>query len=172
MTRHLAPAALLLVAMLGAGCGGGALRLHAPNIAPAEARQSTPVELEPIASGDRAVRGSFQPPGPASVLTAAMNAELRGRKLHGGEHGGYGVTCTLGRFAVRVHASVTEGQELLAVYADLSCEARRTKDAVLVWRGELRGRACGTEGNVFGSDSGTTQRLVDRALSDVAREMA
>jgi hypothetical protein len=101
-----------------------------------------------------------------------MKAELAGRALRGGEPGGYGVRCGLDRFAVRVHASMTDSEEMVALYADLSCEARRTSDGVVVWRGELRGRTCAAAPNVFGSDADTTRRLADRAVSDAAREMA
>ncbi|HEX8790467.1 MAG TPA: hypothetical protein VF765_05910 [Polyangiaceae bacterium] len=140
-------------------------------MAPSKAREPTPVSLEPIAPGATIV-GDFAPPGPASVLTAAMNAELAGRALHGGEQGGYAARCTLDRFALRQHASVTEGRALLALYADLSCEARRTVDGRAVWRGELRGRTCSAESHLLGSDMGTMRRLSARALSDAAREMA
>jgi hypothetical protein len=152
-------------------CGGSPLALSAPNVAPSKARVPTPVSLEPIAPG-AAIVGSFEPPGPASVLTAAMNAELEGRALHGGERGGYAVHCTLDRFALRHHARVIEGRALLALYADLSCEARRTADGRAVWRGELRARTCSAESHLLGSDPGTGRRLANRALSDAAREMA
>ncbi len=87
-----------------AGCGAGPLVLDAPDIARAVARAPSPVEVEPIADG-AAIVGDYMPPGPAAVLTAAMNTELAGRALHGGESGGYSVRCTLDRFAVRSHAS-------------------------------------------------------------------
>lgn len=153
------------------GCGGAPLALSAPNVAPSRAREPTPVSLDPIASG-AGIAGSFEPPGPASVMTAAMTAELAGRALHGGDRGGYAVHCTLDRFAQRHHASVTEGRALLALYADLSCEARRAADGQAVWRGELRARTCSAENHLLGSDPGTKRRLVDRALADAAREMA
>jgi hypothetical protein len=152
-------------------CGGSSLALSAPNVAPSQARAPTPVSVEPIAPGT-AIVGNFDSPGPAPVLTAAMNAELAGRALHGGERGGYTVHCTLDRFALRHHASVTEGRALLALYADLSCEARRTADGRVVWRGELRARTCSAESHLLGSDPGTQGRLANRALSDAAREMA
>jgi hypothetical protein len=145
--------------------------LHAPVIAPSQARDATTVDLEPIAEHAR-VDGDYAPPGPTAVLTAAMKAELAGRALRGGEPGGYGVRCGLDRFAVRLHAGMTEGQEMVTLYADLSCEARRTTDGAVVWRGELRGRACAAAPNVLGSDANTTSRLADRAVSDAAREMA
>jgi len=163
---------MVCVASVACGaCGGSSLALSAPNVAPSQAREPTPVNLEPIAPGAGVV-GEFDPPGPASVLTAAMNAELTGRALHGGERGGYAVRCTLDRFALRRHASVTEGRALLALYTDLSCEARRTADGLAVWRGELRARTCSAESHLLGSDPGTSRRLVNRALSDAARELA
>lgn len=151
-------------------CGGSPLALSAPNVAPSRAREPTPLSVEPIAPG-AGIAGSFAPPGPASVLTAAMNGELAGRAVHGGERGGYAVLCTLDRFALRHHASVTVGT-LLVLYADLGCEARRTADGRAVWRGELRARTCSAENHLLGSDPGTMQRLANRALSDAAREMA
>lgn len=164
---------LRCIAVLALACVscGGALTLSAPNVAPSRAREPTPVSLDPIAPGP-AVVGNFAPPGPAAVLTAAMNAELAGRALHGGDPGGYTVRCTLDRFALRHHASVTEGRALLALYADLSCEATRVADGRAAWRGELRARTCAAESHLLGSDPGTTKRLADRALSDAAREMA
>jgi len=169
---EVAAVALACVAALACGaCGGRWLALSAPNVAPSQARAPTPVSIEPIAPG-AAIAGNFDPPGPASVLTAAMNGELAGRALHGGERGGYSVRCTLDRFALRHHASVTEGRALLALYADLSCEARRTADGAAVWRGELRARTCSAESHLLGSDPGTHGRLANRALSDAARELA
>lgn len=153
------------------GCGGAPMALHAPNVAPAVARVPSPVDVEPIATG-RSVVGDYVEPGPASVLTAGMNAELQGRGLHGGPAGGTAVRCTLDRFAVRTHGTMTDAQEMLAVYADLSCEATRQVDRVPVWRGELRARTFSEDANLLGSDSSTTQRLLDRALSDAARELA
>jgi hypothetical protein len=155
------------------GCSSGLVALHAPNIAPGAAREPTPVEIEPLvlkAAG--AVQGDIAPPGPAAVLTAAMKAEIDGRALRGGERGGYSARCTLDRFAVRARTSMIGSDEMLVLYADLSCEAKRVKDGVIVWRGEIRGRAAASAPNVLGSDVSTTQRLADRATSDVAREMA
>jgi hypothetical protein len=163
--------AALRLAFLGAAACSHPLALDPPVVAPSMARDPTPVELEPIAAGAGTV-GDFAPPGPAAVLTAAMKAELAGRALRAGEAGGYAVRCTLDRFAVRLHARVTDSEEILAIYADLSCEARRARDAALVWRGELRGRSVASSPNVLGTDASTTWRLADRALSDSAREMA
>jgi hypothetical protein len=156
---------------LGAGCSPGPIALQAPNVAPSAAREPTPVELEPIAAGN-GIEGVFMPPGPAAVLTAAMKAELAGRALRGGEPGGYSVKCTLDRFALRTHESMTQSEQMTALYVDLSCEARRARDGAAVWRGELRGRTCAASPNVLGSDSSTTLRLANRAMSDAAREMA
>jgi hypothetical protein len=66
---------------------------------------------------------------------------------------------------------LTEGTALMALYVDLSCEARRTRDSAPVWRGELRGRTCEEGSDVLGTNIGAKQRLLDRALSDAAREM-
>jgi hypothetical protein len=165
----------MLGAACVAGCSAGPLALNAPEVAMAAARAPCPVDLEPIATG-AAIVGDFAAPGPASVLTAAMNNELRGRALRAPETvhepGGYTVRCTLDRFAVRTRESVTESQEVLALYADLSCEASRASDHAAVWRGELRARTFSEDANVLGSDTSTRQRLLDRALSDAARELA
>jgi hypothetical protein len=150
---------------------GGAMRLEAPNVSASLAREPTRVDLDPIAPGT-AIEAGFEPPGPAAVLTAAMGQELAGRALSGGEPGGYEVRCTLDRFAVRSETRVTESDQLLALYADLSCEARRTRDGAAVWRGALRGRACERGSNVLGSNVGLTQTLATRALADASREMA
>jgi hypothetical protein len=166
-----AGALLSLSALVLCACTGAPLTLNAPNIAHADAREPTAVDIEPIATTGVIV-GDYMAPGPAAVLTAAMSGELRGRALHGGEPGGYAVRCSLDRFALRTHSSVTDAQETLTAYADLSCEAKRVKDGAIVWRGELRGRTCASEPNVLGSDAQTTQRLADRAASDLAREMA
>jgi hypothetical protein len=119
---RLSPAAAAAAALVSVGCAAGPLALSAPNVAPSQARDPTPVQLEPIATG-AGVTGDFAPPGPAAVLTAAMSAELAGRALRGGEPGGYGVRCTLDRFALRTRSSVADGEEMMALYADLSCEA-------------------------------------------------
>jgi hypothetical protein len=156
-----------------AGCGAGPIALHAPNISPSSAQGATPVELEPIAAGaPGAVAADIAAPGAPAVLTAAMAAEIAGRGLRGGEPGGYVARCTLDRFAPRRHMGITEGRELLVLYVDLSCEARRASDHAVVWRGELRGRSAAAAPNVIGSDANVTARLVDRSMSDASREMA
>jgi len=162
--------ALAALSLSLARCGG-ALTLNAPNVAPSVAREPARVDLDPIETRG-VVQGDFAPPGPAAVLTASMSQELAGRALTGGDAGGYTVRCVLDRFAVRPETHVTENAELLALYADLFCEAKRANDGVLVWRGELRGRACEEGTNVLGTSVGVTQSLVNRALSDAAREMA
>jgi hypothetical protein len=160
----------LLAAVACAACSSS-LALHAPDVVGAVARDATRVDLDPMESRGP-VLGSYDPPGPASVLTAAMAQELAGRALAGGEPGGYVVHCALDRFAVRSSTVLTENSQLLTLYADASCEAKRHADGAPVWRGELRGRACAQGNNVLGTSIGVTQRLVDRALSDAAREMA
>jgi hypothetical protein len=159
-----------LLLLLATSCGGR-LTLSAPNVTPTLAREPTRVDLDPIETRGL-VEGDYAPPGPAAVLTAAMTQELAGRALTGGEPGGYVVRCGLDRFAVRSETRVAEGTELMALYADLSCEARRTQDTTAVWRGELRGRVCEEGSNLLGTSTGAKQHLVDRALSDAAREMA
>jgi hypothetical protein len=169
MARPLTPAA---AALLATACSAGPLGLEAPNVAPNKARAPTNVVFEPITEKPGSVAGDYASPGPAAVLTTAMKAELDGRALRGGEPGGYLVYCALDRFATRAHGSVTESQEMLILYADLSCEAKRAADGAPVWRGELRGRTAQSGSNVLGSESSVTQRLAVRALSDAAREMA
>jgi hypothetical protein len=163
--------AVAFAASVGA-CGSGLLALNAPNVAPGTARAPTPVDIEPISDASpRAVVGDFAPPGPAAVLTTALRADIAGRALGGGEPGGYKVRCALDRFAVRWRAALG-GTELLLVYADVSCEARRGSDGAVVWRGEVRGRSAAAGPNIISSDANVTQRLADRALSDASREMA
>jgi hypothetical protein len=157
-------------ALVCAACSSS-LALHAPDVVGSTAREGTRVDLDPMESKGP-VLGSYDAPGPASVLTAAMAQELAGRALAGGEPGGYVVHCALDRFAVRSSTMLTENSQLLTLYADASCEAKRHADGAPVWRGELRGRACAQGNNVLGTSIGVTQRLVDRALSDAAREMA
>jgi hypothetical protein len=164
--------ALACLAAGNAGCGS-VLALHPPDVAPATSRDPTVVEIEPIAEARGEFAASaFAPPGPAAVLTSGLNADIAGRALQGGERGGYRVRCTLDRFAVRWRAALAEGSELLVLYADLSCEARRIADGAVVWRGELRARTAASGANVIASDADVTQRLTDRAVSDAAREMA
>jgi len=166
--------ALCLSALCLSACSTRPLALNAPNITPGHAREPTRVDLELFAPASAAVVGDFAAPGPAAVLATAMKAELDGRALHGGiAPEGYVVRCALDRFAVRSKQSVVESQEMLVLYADLSCEARRAAEGgAMVWRGELRGRVAAEAPNVLGSDVSVTQRLTDRAMSDAAREMA
>ncbi len=163
----------LLALFAEAGCASGPVALHAPNIAPAAAREPTAIEIEPIADArPSAIVGDFAAPGPAAVLTTALTGELAGRALRGGEPGGYHVHCALDRFAIRSRAALTEGTELLLLYADSSCEARRAVDRAVVWRGELRARTAASAPNIISSDASVTQRLADRAMSDAGREVA
>jgi hypothetical protein len=166
------PASWRFFFALSAVSCGGPLSLPAPNVSPMVAREPARVDLEPIEARGALVLGDFAPPGPAAVLTAAMAQELAGRALTGGEAGGYAVRCALGRFAIRTQTTPLEGVEMLALYADLSCEAKRSQDGAVVWRGELRGRAVASSSNMLGSDPGATGRLLARALSDASREMA
>jgi len=161
-----------LVALVSLGCGRHLLSLNAPNIAPSDARNPTHVDVEPfvVRSPERAA--PFAAPGPAAVLAAGIRAELDGRALRAGPAEGYTVRCSLDRFAIRSRQSVLDGEELVLVYADLSCEAGRRGTLAAAWRGEIRGRSAATAPNLLGNDANTTQRLVDRALSDVSREMA
>jgi hypothetical protein len=156
-----------------AACSPGPIALHAPNIAPSPARSPTPLEIEPIVEAPAAaVAADVAAPGPAAVLTVSMTAEIAGRALRGGEPGGYSVHCKLDRFALRSRTTLADGRELLVLYADLSCEARRVSDGAIVWRGELRGRAAASAPNIISSDANVTQRLADRAMSDAGRELA
>ncbi len=161
---------LLVAAGVAGGCGGGALTLDAPVIAAADARAPSPVNLDPISPGSGVV-GDFEPPGPASVLTAAMNAELHGRALHGGNPAGYLARCVLDRFAIRSHASAIESLEDVVLYVDLSCEVSTTASGGPIWRGELRARTLSQDSSTLGSDPGTRPRLVARAFSDASREL-
>lgn len=159
-----------LACLACAGCGTS-FALHAPDVVASAGRDGTRVDLDPMEARGHVV-GRYDPPGPAAVLTAAMSQELSGRALSGGEPGGYVVRCTLERFVVRSSTVLTENAELLTLYADASCEAKRHEDGAVVWRGELRGRTCAQGGNVLGTSIGVTQRLLDRAMADAAREMA
>jgi hypothetical protein len=166
------PSDLLILLFAFLGSCGGPLSLAAPNVSPMLAREPTRVDLDPIEAHGALVLGDFAAPGPAALLTAAMGQELAGRALTGGEPGGYSVKCRLDRFAIRTETTPLEGVEMLALYADLSCEGKRVQDGAVVWRGELRGRAVASAGNLLGSDPGTTGRLLARTMSDASREMA
>ena len=134
------------------------------------------IDLEPIArpsDRDPEVPGKrgIAPPGPAEVLTGGIAAELRARALHGGEPGGYGVRCTLDRFAIRT--DTVKRFLIEVVYVDLACDVRRKADRALVWRGELRGRAGAIEAErMFATDDAAYQALADRLMSDASREIA
>jgi hypothetical protein len=154
------------------------VRLHAPEIAGSDARGSAvKVEVEPIATRDGVVatvesgEAITAHPDPAAVLTEGIRAEIAGRALRGGEPGGYEVKCTLDRFAVRDDKGVTS-RTLTTLYADAQCDVVRASDGRIAWRGEIRGRACARGGSTFDRGSTGLQRLIDRMMSDAAREMA
>ena len=171
--RKVAALAGWALAIASAACAPGPIALHAPNIAPSAARSPTALEIEPVVEASpAAVAADVAAPGPAAVLTVSLTAEIAGRALRGGEPGGYSVRCKLDRFAIRSQTTLADGHELLALYADLSCDARRVSDRAVVWRGELRGRAVASAPNIISSDANVTQRLADRAMSDAGREMA
>ena len=156
----------------------GEVRLHAPEIAGSDARaNAVKVEVEPIATRDAVVMAVesgevITPhPDPAAVLTEGIRAEIAGRALRGGEPGGYVVKCTLDRFAVRDDKGVTS-RTFTTLYADAQCDVVRAADGRLAWRGEIRGRTCARGGSTFDRGSSGLQRLIDRMMSDAAREMA
>jgi hypothetical protein len=169
------------IALLGgilfvAGCTQ-AISLHAPTVTPSPARaDATRVDVEPITMKPGALVASgsapIASPSPAAVLTSGIASELAARALHGGEPGGYSVRCALERFALRVQSDISDSRALAAVYVDLSCEAIRAADRVLVWRGMLRGRAMASAATGLSADSGMIQQMSDRAMSDVTREVA
>lgn len=163
-------------AVLAAGCANTPLALHVPQMPPAAARAPTPVDVEPIAKAaedhvvvhGRRVVASGQP---ELVLTDGMRTELAARALHGGERGGYTVRCSLDRFAIR--DAKDDGAATMIAYADLACTAARKADGARVWRGELFGRSiAASKTSVFSSDDEMWQRLADRVMSDVSRELA
>ena len=160
-----------------AACAPDEVRLHAPEIAGSKARESpAKVELEPMVMGagvTTAIESGesiAQHPDPSAVLTAGIRDELAGRALRGGEPGGYDVKCTLDRFAVRVENGVT--RRLATLYADAQCDVVRAADSRVAWRGEIRGRACTREASSIERGSPGVQRMIDRMMSDAAREMA
>lgn len=153
------------------------ITLHAPTATPSAARDdATRVDLEPITTKPEAIVASpaapLAPPAPAAVLTSGIASELAGRALHGGEPGGYVVRCSLERFALRVQSDISDARALAALYVDLSCEAVRARDRVVVWRGMLRGRSASSASTGLSADSGLIQQMADRAMSDVTRELA
>ena len=167
------------LAFAAMGCTKSLIALHAPNLAPSQARtDATRVELEPIsvaADAHPEVPGArnFEPPGPAHVLSAGMTTELLARALEGGDPGGYVARCRLGRFAMRTKTESTIGRTLASLYVDLACEVRRKADKTTVWRGALRGRGfAAADSSVFLNDDQMLQSLADRLMSDVSRELA
>jgi hypothetical protein len=168
----------LLLGVLLTTCAACAqpVTLHAPSLAPSTARENaTRVDVEPITTSSNAIVASASAPlasSPAAVLTSGIAAELAARALHGGEPGGYSVRCVLERFAVRVASDISDARAIAAVYVDLRCDAIRSSDRVLVWRGMLRGRSAASAATTLSADSGLVQQMVDRAMSDVTREVA
>jgi hypothetical protein len=157
------------------GCAQ-AVTLHAPTLAPSAAREdATRVDVEPITTSSKAIVETPSAPlasSPALVLTSGIAAELGARALHGGEPGGYQMRCVLERFAVRVASDISDARAIAAVYVDLRCDAVRASDRVLVWRGMLRGRSAAAATTTLSADSGLVQQMLDRAMSDVSRELA
>ena len=153
------------------------ITLHAPTCTPSAARDDAArVDVEPIVVKPGAIvavgSAGLAPPSPAAVLTSGITSELAARALRGGEAGGYVVTCTLERFALRVQSDISDSRALVALYVDLACEAVRARDRVLVWRGMVRGRAMSSAATGLSADSGMVQQMTDRAMSDVTRELA
>jgi hypothetical protein len=154
------------------------MTLHAPTCAPAGQRpDATIVELAPLVatptmSGISLGSGDWNGTDVAAVVTSGMSNEIRARSLRGGAGARFAVRCTLDRFAIRKESDMTQTHLFGALYADLSCEAARAADGVLVFRGELRGRAAATASSVLSSDDAVMQRLADRMTSDVTRELA
>ena len=136
------------------------------------------VDVEPIVTGEADRRATIESgeaiarhPDPSAVLTEGMRAELAGRELRGGEPGGDVVKCTLDLFAARDDQGVTS-RTFTTLYVDARCDVLRASDAQLAWRGELRARACAQGGSTFDRGSSGLQQLIDRMMSDAAREMA
>jgi hypothetical protein len=161
------------------GCSKSLIALHAPVVPPCEARtDATRVEIEPIsvaADANPEVPGerTFEPPGPAHVLTGGMTTELLARALEGGDAGGYVARCRLDRFAMRTKTESTIGRTLTSLYVDLACDVNRKADKAVVWRGALRGRGfAAAEPSAFVSYDRLLQSLADRTMSDVSRELA
>ncbi len=159
-------------------CGPQQVRLHAPDIAETDARSSAvKVDVEPLVTGAAVATtvGTGEilapHPDPSAVLTSAIRAELAGRALRGGESGGYVVRCTLDRFAIRDEEAVAS-RAFAVLYADAACDVLRASDSRLAWRGELRGRACARGSLTIERSSRRIQPLIDRMMSDAAREMA
>ncbi len=169
--------ATIALGALGAGCGT-TVTLHAPTIAPATARDSParvsfePLVVRPGAGHASGGNGGFAHPDPAAVLTSAMDGELAGRALRGGDPEGTQVRCTLERFALRTTSNMGGTRAYAALYVDLACETARGTDGALVWRGAIRARTASQGGGTFGHDAGMMQRLADQTMSDAARELA
>jgi hypothetical protein len=158
-------------------CSTPPVALHCPASTATVARDpATPLDFDPIVVGPgAAISGglaAFAAPGPELVLTSGLAGELRARSPHGGEPGGYRIRCRLDRFALRQSSNMTETHAMASLYADLMCEAARRGDGATVWRGELRGRAASAASSGFSTDLSMVQRLADRMMSDVVREMS
>jgi hypothetical protein len=166
---------------LGAACAAchSALRLEPPEIARNLPRDGgARVEIEPIvlSPGARVVTISsgetiLPHPDAAAAVTAGMRAEVRGRALEGGDPGGYTVSCTLERFAVRDSTNITT-TTFAVLYIDLACTAVAAQTGARVWQGELRGRGCARGFTAFEKGASGITELLDRTMSDVTREMA
>jgi hypothetical protein len=167
-----------VVLAASAACGASAVSLHAPSIAATLARSGAaridlePITTQPSVAASVADRGGFGAGDPAAVLTTGMKAELGGRALRGGDPDGYVVRCALERFALRTQSNVAGTRAYAALYVDLTCEAHGGAERARVWGGRLRARDAATGGGTFGREPATMQRLVDRLVSDAARELA
>jgi hypothetical protein len=172
------PALAAVVLAASAACGASAVSLHAPSIAATLARSGAaridlePITTQPSVAASVADRGGFGAGDPAAVLTTGMKAELGGRALRGGDPDGYVVRCALERFALRTQSNVAGTRAYAALYVDLTCEAHGGAERARVWGGRLRARDAATGGGTFGREPATMQRLVDRLVSDAARELA
>jgi hypothetical protein len=176
-----APLLFFLSSAATTACGGTTIALHPPELAASEARErGAKVDLDPIATRPAAAvlrlpsgESIATKPDAAEILTSAIRAELRARALRGGEPEGYSVQCTLDRFAVRDETKLAGAGRLAALYVDASCDVQRTADRALAWRGELRGRAAAVGmTSPLAPTLPLVQSMVDRMVSDAAREMA
>jgi hypothetical protein len=167
---------LLLLLAVPVGACRAPITLHAPQIAPSEARDhAARVDFAPIVEKPGAVApfaSDLRPPPPAVVLTSGIAAELRGRALRDADGSAYVVTCALDRFAIRTQTDVAATHTLATLYVDLACEARRAHERTPVWRGELRARSAATASSVLSTDTGLLQRMIDRMTADASRELA
>lgn len=173
-TTVAALAALVLTGGASA-CSPRPIEPRVPTLAAEVARGEGALALEPIlpATSPSAIRATPPLAGadPAAALTAGIRTELAARAFRGGATGGYTARCRLGRFALRRTEDKTHALALL--YVDLECATQRRADGALVWRGALRGRAASSAMKAhFDDDDRMNQRLLDRLMSDVTRELA